>query len=67
MAKARRNKLGLETRPSKAKNIGTGDTVVRAHTRRANTPERSYLRSSLDDMRGEIQKTMQEAILKGLK
>jgi len=67
MTTAKFNKLGLETRPSKAKSKGTGEVVVRAFSRHVNTPARSYLRSSLDEMRGTIKAKIQAAIMQGLR
>lgn len=54
MVTAKYNKLGLETRPSLAKNRGTGVINVRSFNRTVNYPEHSYLRSALDEMRGTI-------------
>lgn len=62
MAAARYNKLGYETRPSKAKARSTGDIMVRAHSREVNYHARSYMRTGLEDMRGEIVAKIQAAV-----
>jgi len=41
--------------------------AVRAYSRQAKTPERSFLRSSLDDMREEIIKGLTDAVQKAIK
>lgn len=66
MAQAVRNKLGDETRPSKAKAAGTGATAVRAHSRSVNYPARSYMRTSLEEMRGTIIATISGALKGGV-
>jgi phage gpG-like protein len=43
----------------------TGDTTVRAHTMRMNLPERSYLRSTLSDMKDDIAQRITDAVLHG--
>lgn len=67
MESARKNKLGVETRASVAKNRGTGETMVRTFTRQINYPAHSYLRSSLDDMRSQIVETLKKAGLQAVK
>lgn len=62
MVAARYNKLGYETRPSKATARGTGEIMVKAHSRKVNYPARSYMRTSLEDMRGEIVAKIQAAV-----
>lgn len=64
MAKARYNKLGLETRPSKARGIGTGEIVVNAFSRNVDYPAHSYLRSSLNEMRQVITENIVAAALR---
>jgi len=66
-AKARRNKLGYETPPSKAAGRGTGLTEVRSFTRQINYPAHSYLRSALDDMRTQIVDTLRAAGMSAVK
>lgn len=66
MTTAKFNKIGLETRPSKAKNKGAGVVNVAAHSRNVNYPARSFLRSTLEDMREEIIKTQYTAVMRGL-
>ena len=67
METAKFNKIGLETRPSKAKAKGKGIVVVRAFSRQVKSPARSYLRSSLAEMRDTIKADIQAAIMKGLR
>ena len=43
------------------RSISEIDVVVRAHTRNVNMPERSFLRSSLEDMKEEIIDTVTKA------
>ena len=67
MASAKYNKLGLETRPSKAKAKGTGDILVHAFTREVNYEGRSYLRTSLAENQMKIAATILEAAQAGMK
>jgi phage gpG-like protein len=66
MATAKFNKLGNETRPSKAKGKGAGVIIVHAHSRQVNYPAHSYLRSALSEMRGEITAQLTAAMRKAL-
>ena len=67
MKSARRNSLGHETRPSKAKGVGSGTTVVRAFSRQIKYPERSYMRTGLADMRDQISAALNAAVVGALK
>jgi len=40
-----------------------GEVVVKAHVRNVNMPERSFLRSALGEMKGEIMQRMNDAIV----
>lgn len=66
MRKAVYNKLGYETRPSKAKSVGSGDIAVSAHSRHIDYPAHSYLRSALTEMEGQIRSEMEQAVRKVL-
>lgn len=44
-----------------------GVAFVRAHTRKVNLPERSFLRSSLDEMRPEVQSAILAALAGGVR
>jgi phage gpG-like protein len=45
---------------------GAKQINIRSHSRKANLPERSFLRSSLRDLEGKIKKRMEDAVRKGL-
>jgi phage gpG-like protein len=65
-----RNKLGqLVTKIRQTGKCGksVGDIQVRSFTRHANTPERSFLRSSLREMATTIRNSMVDAVHKGVK
>ena len=49
------------------KPISPTQVTVRAHTRNVNMPERSFLRSTLREMKSEIEEGLQKAIAKELK
>ena len=49
------------------KPISPTQVTVRAHTRNINMPERSFLRSTLREMKSEIEEGLQKAIAKELK
>lgn len=62
MTAAIHNKLGYETRPSKARNAGTGDIYVSAHSRHIDYPAHSYLRSALTEMEDKIRLDITRAV-----
>jgi phage gpG-like protein len=69
LAKFRTNKLGerIEIKGSYTKAGGTlGSIIVRAHQRQANTPERSFLRSTLREMTPQIRREIKAAALAAL-
>ena len=67
MKSARRNALGNETRPSKAKGAGSGVTAVNAFSRQVNYPARSYMRTGLADMREQISNALTSAVVGAFK
>jgi phage gpG-like protein len=47
--------------------VAVGIALVSAHTRKMDMPQRSFLRSSLQDMKDDIRSTLQDAVNKAMK
>ncbi|MCL2658771.1 MAG: HK97 gp10 family phage protein [Betaproteobacteria bacterium] len=66
MRKAIIGKSGFETKRSKKKWAGKGETLVRSHSRTMNISERSFLRSALHEMESEIRQDMRQSVSKAI-
>ena len=60
-AHVRRSRQQMQMKKSNVKPVG--DVLVRAHTRKVNLPERSFLRSTLKEFEPRIRHDLREAVM----